>query len=112
MEENKVGVAILLSGIATVIFWMFYTSFSTYTQRMNFLFQAYGWTMVIVAVCVLLMVLLALRHDKDSKVFIVVGIILVIGLSVAAYLFFGKVDNHVYIREVQEVTIYLGGLIG
>ena len=78
---------------------------------MNFLFQAYGWTMVIVAVCVLLMVLLALRHDKDSKVFIVVGIILVIGLSVAAYLFFGKVDNHVYIREVQEATVYLGGLI-
>lgn len=111
MEENKVGVAMLLSGIATVIFWVFYTGFSTYTQRMNFLFQAYGWTMVIVAVCVLLMVLLALRHDKDSKVFIVVGIILVIGLSVAAYLFFGKVDNHVYIREVQKATIYLGGLI-
>lgn len=111
MEENKVGVAMLLSGIATVLFWVFYTSFTTYTQRMNFLFQAYGWTLVIGAVCVLLMVLLALRHDKDSKVFIVVGIILVIGLSVAAYLFFGKVDNHVYIREVQEATVYLGGLI-
>lgn len=111
MEENKLGVAMLLSGIATVIFWVFYTSFSTYTQRMNFLFQAYGWTMVIVAVCVLLMVLLALRHDKDSKVFVVFGIILVIGLSVAAYLFFGKVDNHVYIREVQKATVYLGGLI-
>lgn len=40
MEENKVGVAMLLSGIATVIFWVFYTSFTTYTQRMNFLFQA------------------------------------------------------------------------
>lgn len=111
MEENKLGVAMLLSGIVTVIFWVFYTSFPTYTQRMNFLFQAYGWTMVIVAVCVLLMVLLALRYDKDSKVFIVVGIILVIGLSVAAYLFFGKVDHHVYIREVQKATIYLGGLI-
>ncbi len=111
MEENKLGATMLLSGIATVIFWVFYTSFSTYTQRMNFLFQAYGWTMVIVAVCVLLMVLLALRHDKDSKVFIIVGIILVIGLSVAAYLFFGKVDNHVYIREVQKATVYLGGLI-
>lgn len=111
MEENKLGVAMLVSGIATVIFWVFYTSFSTYTQRMNFLFQAYGWTMVIVAICVLLMVLPALRHDKDSKVFIVVGIILVIGLSVAAYLFFGKVDNHVYIREVQEATVYLGGLM-
>lgn len=111
MEENKLGATMLLSGIATVIFWVFYTSFSTYTQRMNFLFQAYGWTMVIVAVCVLLMVLLALRHNKDSKVFIVVGIILVIGLSVAAYLFFGKVDNHVYIREVQKATIYLGVLM-
>lgn len=111
MEENKLGAVMLLSGIATVIFWVFYTSFSTYTQRMNFLFQAYGWTMVIVAVCVLLTVLLALRHDKDSKVFIIVGIILVIGLSVAAYLFFGKVDNHVYIREVQKATVYLGGLI-
>lgn len=111
MEENKLGVAMLLSGIATVIFWVFYTSFSTYTHRMNFLFQAYGWTMVIVAVCVLLIVLLALRNDKDSKVFIVFGTILVIGLSVAAYLFFGKVDNHVYIREVQEATVYLGGLI-
>lgn len=111
MEENKLGAAMLLSGIATVIFWVFYTSFSTYTQRMNFLFQAYGWTMVILAVCVLLVVLLALRHDKDSKVFIIVGIILVIGLSVAAYLFFGKVDNHVYIREVQKATVYLGGLI-
>lgn len=110
MEENKLGVAMLLSGIATVIFWVFYTSFSTYTQRMNFLFQLYGWTMLIVAVCVLLMVLLALRHDKDSKVFIVVGIILVIGLLIAAYLFFGKVDNHVYIREVQKAMIYLGGL--
>lgn len=111
MEENKVGVAMLLSGIATVIFWVFYTSFSTYTQRMNFLFQAYGWTMVIVAVCVLLIVLLALRNDKDSKVLIVVGLVLVIGLSIAAYLFFGKVDNHVYIREVQEATVYLGGLM-
>ena len=111
MEENKLGVTMLLSGIATVIFWAFYTSFSTYTQRMNFLFQAYSWTMVIVAVCVLLMVLLALRYDKDSKVFIVVGIILVIGLSAVSYLFFGKVDNHVYIREVQEATVYLGGLI-
>ncbi len=109
MEENKLGAAILLSGIATVIFWVFYTSFSTYTQRMNFLFQAYGWTMVIVAVCVLLMVLLALRHDKDSKVFIVVGIILVIGLSVAAYLFFGKVDDSGVF--VHEAMIYLGGLI-
>lgn len=67
--------------------------------------------MVIVAVCVLLIVLLALKNDKDSKVFIVFGTILVIGLSVAAYLFFGKVDNHVYIREVQEATVYLGGLI-
>lgn len=108
MEENKLGVAMLLSGIATVIFWVFYTSFSTYTQRMNFLFQLYGWTMLVVAVCVLLMVLLALRHDKDSKVFIVVGIILVIGLLIAAYLFFGKVDNIVHI---QEAIIYLGGLI-
>lgn len=78
---------------------------------MNFLFQAHGWTMVIVAVCVLLIVLLALRNDKDSKVLIVVGLVLVIGLSIAAYLFFGKVDNHVYIREVQEATVYLGGLI-
>lgn len=41
MEENKLGVVMLLSGIATVIFWVFYTSFTTYTQRMNFLFQAY-----------------------------------------------------------------------
>ena len=109
MEENKLGATMLLSGIATVIFWVFYTSFSTYTQRMNFLFQAYGWTMVILAVCVLLVVLLALRHDKDSKVFIVVGIILVIGLSVAAYLFFGKVDDSGVF--VHEAMIYLGGLI-
>lgn len=109
MEENKLGVAMLLSGIATVIFWVFYTSFSTYTQRMNFLFQLYGWTMLIVAVCVLLMVLLALRHDKDSKVFIIVGIILVIGLLIAAYLFFGKVDDSGVF--VHEAMIYLGGLI-
>lgn len=27
MEENKLGVAMLLSGIATVVFWVFYTSF-------------------------------------------------------------------------------------
>lgn len=67
MEENKLGVVMLLSGIATVIFWVFYTSFSTYTQRMNFLFQAYGWTMVIVAVCVLLIVLLALKMTKIVK---------------------------------------------
>lgn len=111
MEENKLGVTMLLSGIATVIFWVFYTSFSTYTQRMNFLFQTYGWMMMIAAVCVLLSVILALRNDKDSKVFIVVGIILVIGLSVAAYSFFDEVDNHVYIREVQKAMIYLGGLI-
>lgn len=78
---------------------------------MNFLFQAYGWTMVIVAVCVLLVVLLALRNDKDSKVFIAFGTILVIGLLIAAYVFFGKVDNHVYIREVQKETIYLGVLM-
>lgn len=109
MEENKLGVAMLLSGIATVVFWVFYTSFSTYTQRMNFLFQLYGWTMLVVAVCVLLMVLLALRHDKDSKVFIVVGIILVIGLLIAAYLFFGKVDDSGVF--VHEAMIYLGGLI-
>lgn len=109
MEENKLGVAMLLSGIATVVFWVFCTSFSTYTQRMNFLFQLYGWTMLVVAVCVLLMVLLALRHDKDSKVFIVVGIILVIGLLIAAYLFFGKVDDSGVF--VHEAMIYLGGLI-
>ena len=59
----------------------------------------------------LLIVLLVSKNDKDSKVFIVFGTILVIGLSVAAYLLFGKVDNHVYIREVQEATVYLGGLI-
>lgn len=111
MEENKLGVTMLLSGIVTVIFWVFYTSFSTYTQRMNFLFQAYGWMMVIVAVCVLLVVLLALRSDKDSKVFIVFGTILVIGLLIAAYVFFGKVDHNVYIREVQKATIYLGVLM-
>lgn len=111
MEENKLGDVMLLSGIVTVIFWMISTSFSTHAGMMNFLFQTYGWTMVILAVCVLLVVLLALRNDKDSKVFIVFGTILVIGLSVAAYLFFGKVDNHVYIREVQEATVYLGGLI-
>lgn len=109
MEENRLGAAMLLSGIATVIFWVFYTSFSTYTQRMNFLFQTYGWTMVILAVCVLLVVLLILRNDKDSKVFIVVGIILVIGLSVTAYLFFGKVDDSGVF--VHEAMIYLGGLI-
>lgn len=111
MEENKLGVAMLLSGIVTVIFWMLSNSFSTHTGLINFLFQTYGWTMVILAVCVLLIVLLALRNDKDSKVFIVFGTILVIGLSVAAYLFFGKVDNHVYIREVQKATIYLGVLM-
>ena len=111
MEENKLGATMLLSGIVTVIFWMISTSFSTHAGMMNFLFQTYGWTMVILAVCVLFIVLLALRNDKDSKVFIVFGIILVIGLSVAAYLFFGKVDNHVYIREVQKATVYLGGLI-
>lgn len=109
MEENKLGVAMLLSGIATVVFWVFYTSFSTYTQRMNFLFQLYGWTMLVVAVCVLLMVLLALRSDKDSKVFIVFGTILVIGLLIAAYLFFGKVDDSGVF--VHEAMIYLGGLI-
>lgn len=108
MEENKLGVAMLLSGIATVIFWVFYTSFPTYTSRMNFVFQAYGWTMVIVAVCVLLVVLLALRNDKDSKVFIVFGTILVVGLLIAAYLFFGKVVNHV---EIHEAATYLGGVI-
>lgn len=111
MEENKVGVAMLLSGIATVIFWMISTSFSTHTGMMNFLFQTYGWTMVIFAVCVLLMVLLLLRNNKDNKenkVGVVVGIIIVIGLLFAAYLFFGKVDNHVY---VHEAATYLGGLI-
>ena len=108
MEENKLGVAMLLSGIATVIFWVFYTSFSTYTQRMNFLFQAYGWILLIGAVCILLVLILLLRTDKDDKVGIVVGIILVIGLLIAAYLFFGKVDNHNYI---QEAIIYHGGLI-
>lgn len=111
MEENELGVAMLLSGIVTVIVWVFYTSFSTYTQLMNFLFQMYGWTMVILAVCVLLMVLLLLRNNKDNKVGVVVGIIIVTGLLFAAYLFFGKVDNTVHIREVQEATIYLGGLI-
>lgn len=108
MEENKLGAAMLLSGIATVIFWVFYTSFSTYTQRTNFLFQAYGWTMVILAVCVLLVVILILRNDKDNKVGVVMGTILVVGLLIAAYLFFGKVDNTVHI---QEAIIYLGGLI-
>ena len=111
MEENKLGVAMLLSGIATVIFWMISTSFSTHAGMMNFLFQTYGWTMVILAVCVLLMVLLLLRNNKDNKVGVVVGIIIVTGLLFAAYLFFGKVDNTVHIREVQEATIYLGGLI-
>lgn len=108
MEENKVGVAMLSSGIATVIFWVFYTSFTTYTQRMNFLFQAYGWTLVIGAVCILLIVLFILRTDKDDKMGVVMGTILVVGLSIAAYLFFGKVDNHVYIHEAAT---YLGGLI-
>ena len=108
MEENKVGVAMLSSGIATVIFWVFYTSFSTYTQRENFLFQTYGWTLVILAVCVLLMLILMLRTNEYDKWFIVVGVILVIGMLIAAYLFFGKVDNHVYIHEAAT---YLGGLI-
>lgn len=111
MEENKLGVAMLLSGIVTVIFWVFYTSFSTYTQRMNFLFQTYGWVLMIGAVCVLLVVLLLLNTNKDDKVGIVGGVILTIGLLIAAYLFFGKVDNHGYIREVQEAMIYLGGVI-
>lgn len=109
MEENKLGVAMLLSGIATVIFWVFFTSFSTHAGMMNFLFQTYGWTMVILAVCVLLVVLLALRNDKDSKVFIVFGTILVIGLLIAAYVFFGKVDDSGVF--VHEAMIYLGGLI-
>lgn len=108
MEENKVGVAMLLSGIATVIFWVFYTSFTTYTQRMNFLFQAYGWTLVIGAVCILLVVLFILRTDKDDKMGVVMGTILVIGLLIAAYLFFGKVDNHV---GIHEALIYVGGFI-
>ena len=108
MEENKVGVAMLLSGIATVIFWVFYTSFTTYTQRMNFLFQAYGWTLVIGAVCILLIVLFILRNDKDDKMGVVMGTILVVGLLIAAYLFFGKVDNHV---EIHEALIYVGGVI-
>lgn len=108
MEENKVGVAMLLSGIATVIFWVFFTSFSTYTQRENFLFQTYGWILVILAVCVLLMLILMLRTNEYDKWFIVVGVILVIGMLIAAYLFFGKVDNHVYIHEAAT---YLGGLV-
>lgn len=104
MEENKLGVAMLLSGIATVIFWVFYTSFTTYTQRMNFLFQAYGWTLVILAVCVLLMVILMLRTNEYDMWFIVMGMILVVGLLIASYLFFGKVDNHV---EIHEAATYL-----
>ena len=108
MEDSKVGVAMLLSGIATVIFWVFFTSFSTYTQRMNFLFQTYGWTLVILAVCVLIMLILMLRTNEYDKWFIVVGVILVIGMLIAAYLFFGKGDNHVYIHEAAT---YLGGLI-
>ena len=98
----------LLSGIATVIFWVFFTSFSTYTQRENFLFQTYGWTLVILAVCVLLMLILMLRTNEYDTWFIVVGVILVIGMLIAAYVFFGKVDNHVYIHEAAT---YLGGLI-
>lgn len=109
MEENKVGVAMLLSGIATVIFWVFYTSFTTYTQRMNFLFQAYGWTLVILTVCVLLMVILMLRTNEYDRWFIVVGMILVIGMLIAAYLFFGKVDDSGVV--VHEAMIYLGGLM-
>ena len=65
--------------------------------------------MVIVAVCVLLIVLSALRNDKDSKVFIVFGTILVIGLLIAAYVFFGKVDDSGVF--VHEAMIYLGVLI-
>ena len=109
MEENKLGAAMLLSGIVTVIFWMLSASFSTHMGLMNFLFQTYGWTMVILAVCVLLVVLLILRNDKDNKVGIVGGIILIIGLLIAAYLFFGKVDDSGVF--VHEAMIYLGGFI-
>lgn len=107
MEENKVGVAMLLSGIVTVISYVIFGSFQTYTQRMNFLFQTYGWTLVIGAVCLLLVVIFILNNDKDDKMGIVIGIILVIGLLIAAYMFFGKVDNHVYI---QEAIVYYGGI--
>lgn len=109
MEENKLGDVMLLSGIVTVIFWMISTSFSTHTGMMNFLFQTYGWTMVILAVCVLLVVIVTLRTDKDNKFGIVFGTILVIGLLIAAYVFFGKVDDSGVV--VHEATIYLGGLI-
>lgn len=109
MEENKLGAAMLLSGIVTVISCMLSTSFSTHMGLMNFLFQTYGWTMVILAVCVLLVVLLILRNDKDNKVGIVGGIILIIGLLIAAYLFFGKVDDSGVF--VHEAMIYLGGFI-
>lgn len=108
MEEHKIGFAMLLSGIATVIFWVFRSSIPTYTKQMNFLYQTYGWTLLIVSVCVLLMVLLLLRNDKDNKVGIVGGIILTIGLLIATWLFFGKVDNDVYIHEAM---VHLGGLI-
>lgn len=109
MEENKLGAAMLLSGIVAVIFWMLSTSFSTHMGLMNFLFQTYGQTMVILTVCVLLVVLLILRNDKDNKVGIVGGIILIIGLLIAAYLFFGKVDDSGVF--VHEAMIYLGGFI-
>ena len=108
MEDDKVGVAMLLSGIVTVILYVIFTSFSTYTQRVNFLFQMYGWTLVILTVCVLLMVILMIRTNEYDKWFIVVGAILVIGMLIAAYLFFGKVDNHVYIHEAATC---LGGVI-
>lgn len=64
---------------------------------------------MILTVCVLLVVLLILRNDKDNKVGIVGGIILIIGLLIAAYLFFGKVDDSGVF--VHEAMIYLGGLI-
>lgn len=92
----------------TVILYVIFSSFPAYIQRMNFLFQTYGWTLVIGAVCILLVLLFILNNNKDDKMGIVMGIILVIGLLIAAYMFFGKVDNHVYIHEA---TVYLGGLI-
>lgn len=108
MEENKLGVAMLLSLVSMIMYFMLRDVFVTHAQFMDFMMLMFGIVSAIISFTTLVFSIMEL-NDRFNGGMSVVFFISALITGACSYYFFQQIGTgeHLIIRSLG----YIGGLI-